>query len=85
MKKIKIGYIVLMLTVFLSPLLVPVNSWGLSKPQVSAGMYHTAGLKSDGTLVAVGYNSYGQCDVTGWTDIAQVSAGMYHTISVENT
>jgi alpha-tubulin suppressor-like RCC1 family protein len=33
--------------------------------QVAAGGYHTAGLKDDGT-VAVGYNYYGQCDVSGW-------------------
>jgi hypothetical protein len=24
------------------------------------------GLKSDGTVVAVGHNYYGQCDVSGW-------------------
>ncbi len=33
------------------------------------------GLKSDGTVVAVGNNDYGQCDVGGWTDIIQVAAG----------
>jgi len=27
------------------------------------------GLKSDGTVVAVGYNNYGQCDAGGWIDI----------------
>ena len=27
------------------------------------------GLKSDGTVVAVGNNDYGKCDVSGWTDI----------------
>ena len=36
---------------------------------VSAGDYHTVGLKADGTVVAVGYNDNGQCDVDGWTDI----------------
>ena len=36
---------------------------------VSAGGLHTVGLKSDGTVVAVGYNVNGQCDVTGWKDI----------------
>ena len=42
---------------------------------VSAGDYHTVGLKSDGTVVAVGGNHYGQCDVADWTDIVAVSAG----------
>jgi alpha-tubulin suppressor-like RCC1 family protein len=31
-----------------------------------AGGKHTVGLKSDATVVAVGYNYYGQCDVSGW-------------------
>ena len=36
---------------------------------ISAGQKHTVGLKADGTVVAVGYNKYGQCDVGGWKDI----------------
>ena len=35
---------------------------------VSAGA-HTVGLKADGTVVAVGDNEYGQCNVSDWTDI----------------
>ena len=34
--------------------------------QVAAGDDHTVGLKSNGTVVAVGDNTYGQCDVDGW-------------------
>ena len=33
---------------------------------VAAGSRHTVGLKSDGTVVACGYNKNGQCDVSGW-------------------
>ena len=33
------------------------------------------GLKSDGTVVATGYNQEGQCDVTGWKDIIAITAG----------
>ena len=36
---------------------------------ISAGYIHTVGLKSDGTVVAVGKNNVGQCNVSGWTDI----------------
>lgn len=36
---------------------------------VSAGGWHTVGLKADGMVVAVGWNRYGQCDVSGWKDI----------------
>ena len=37
---------------------------------ISAGALYTIGLKSDGTVVAVGDNAYGQNDVSSWTDIA---------------
>jgi len=42
---------------------------------VAAGYYHTVGLRSDGTVVAVGDTAYGQCNVWNWTDIIQVAAG----------
>ena len=35
-------------------------------------------------MVAVGYNNYGQCEVGGWTDIAQVAAGSYHTVGLKS-
>ncbi len=38
----------------------------VTQPMAAAGGYHTVGLKKDGTVVAVGYNDYGQCDVAGW-------------------
>ena len=46
-------------------------------------MYHTVGLKADGTVVAVGNNDYGQCDVSDWTNIVAVSAGVYHTVGLK--
>lgn len=39
------------------------------KYTIAAGRRHTVGLKSDGTVVAVGNNEYGQCDVCGWRGI----------------
>lgn len=36
---------------------------------LAAGRRHTVGLKADGTLVAVGDNSHGQCGVAGWSGI----------------
>ena len=35
----------------------------------------TVGLKSNGTVVAVGYNADGECNVSSWTGIIQVAAG----------
>jgi|ERR1711971_593825 len=31
--------------------------------QVAAGVYHTVLLRSDGTVVACGYNGFGQCSI----------------------
>jgi len=33
---------------------------------VVAGKYHSVGLKIGGKVMAVGKNSYGQCDVNNW-------------------
>ncbi|MBT2282536.1 RCC1 repeat protein [Paenibacillus polymyxa] len=38
---------------------------------IAAGRRHTVALKSDGTVTAVGDNDYGQCDVSGWSNIQQ--------------
>jgi uncharacterized repeat protein (TIGR02543 family) len=51
---------------------------------VTAGDYHTVGLKTNGTLVAAGDNSYGQCNVLGWTNITQVAAGPEHTVGLKS-
>ena len=51
---------------------------------VSAGVYHTVGLRKDGTVVAVGDNRNGRCDVSSWTDITAVSAGDYYTVGVKS-
>ena len=51
---------------------------------VSAGSNHTVGLKSDGTVVAVGSSNFGQCAVSGWTDIVAVSAGDRHTVGLKS-
>ena len=48
------------------------------------GYYHTVGLKKDGTVVAVGDNSKGQRDVSGWTDIVAISAGGSHTVGLKS-
>lgn len=51
---------------------------------VSAGGEHTAGLKADGTVVAVGLNGDGQCDVSGWQDCVAISAGNGYTIGLKS-
>jgi len=51
---------------------------------IAAGAFHTVGLESDGTMVAVGDFSRDQCDVDNWTDIVQVSAGLLHTVGTKD-
>jgi len=51
---------------------------------IAAGSHHTIGLQSDGTVVAVGWNEYGQCDVSNWRDIVSVTAGCTHTLGVKS-
>jgi len=50
----------------------------------SGGGHHTVLLKSDGTVVAVGENDEGQCNVEAWSDIVAVSAGWNHTIGLKS-
>ena len=51
---------------------------------IAAGGGHTVGLRSDGTVVAVGENNDSRCDVSGWSDIMAVSAGGYHTVGLHS-
>jgi alpha-tubulin suppressor-like RCC1 family protein len=51
---------------------------------ITAGWMHTAGAKSDGTALAVGYGDYGQCNVGGWTNTVQVASGDYHTVGLRS-
>lgn len=50
------------------------------------GSGHTVGLRDDGTVVAVGDNTYGQCDVTGeeWKNIVAIAAGDWHTVGLRD-
>ena len=50
---------------------------------VSAGAHHTVGLRENGTVVAVGDNDYGQCNVSDWSDIVAISAEENHTIGLK--
>lgn len=51
---------------------------------VAAGGYHTVGLKTDGTVVAVGNNISVQCNVGGWAGIIEIAAGNFHTVGLKS-
>jgi alpha-tubulin suppressor-like RCC1 family protein len=59
-----------------------VGSW-TDIVQVAVDNYHTVGLKSDGTVVAVGSNTYNRLNVASWTGIIQVAAGAFHTVGLK--
>ena len=46
-------------------------------------MEHAVGLKTDGTVVAVGRNDDGECDVSEWTDIVGIATGRTHTVGLK--
>jgi alpha-tubulin suppressor-like RCC1 family protein len=58
--------------------------------QVAAGYSHTVGLKSSGTVVAVGYGySAGEdekqpWEVDGWANITQVVGGEFYTVGLKS-
>ena len=53
-------------------------------PIVATGWAHTVGVKSVGSVITVGDNDWGQCDVSDWTAIKQVAAGYYHTVGLKS-
>lgn len=53
--------------------------------EVECSEDHLVALKSDGTVVALGNNENGQCDVDDWTDIARVNAALGVTIGLKKS
>ena len=56
----------------------------LNSQSISAGREQTVGLKSDGTVVAVGNNSYEKCNVENWTNIISVATGYEQTVGLKS-
>ena len=52
--------------------------------KVAAGEYHWLGLKQDGSIVAWGYNDYGQCNIpSSNTGFIAISAGGFHSLGLK--
>lgn len=56
----------------------------LNETTLSTYRTNTVGLRSDGTVAAVGLNDDGECDVSDWTDILAVSAGSQNTVGLKS-
>ena len=84
MKRKELRMLLAGLMLITAMLLTPCSPAWAKGPQVAAGYLHTVGLKSDGTVVAVGLNDFGQTGVSSWTDIVAVSAGGSHTVGLKS-
>lgn len=51
---------------------------------IAAGGLHTAAVTESGRVLAVGYGTYGQCDVSDWSSIIAVAAGNHHTVGLKS-
>lgn len=51
---------------------------------IAVGFYHTVGVCPDGSVVACGDDSYGQCAVGELHDVKAVAAGAYHTVALHS-
>jgi tetratricopeptide (TPR) repeat protein len=56
----------------------------LPKNRLAVGFYHTVGLRSDGTAIAAGRNTEGQCDVSGGSNLVAIDCGAYHTVGLRS-
>ena len=62
--------------------IIAIAAGGGSGTDVGGG--HTVGLKEDGSVVAAGDNTYGQCNVQEWEDIVAIAAGDWHTVGLKS-
>ncbi|MBE6618755.1 MAG: hypothetical protein E7626_03090 [Ruminococcaceae bacterium] len=59
-----------------------IPSAGKTAVSVKASAHHTVILLSDGSVVAFGDNSFGQCDVSLLRDVVAIDVGAYHTLAL---
>ena len=60
------------------------DAWGLitERKTVDTGTTHAIGSYPGGTVVVDGSNEFGQCDVSGWSDIAAVAVASTYTVGL---
>lgn len=51
---------------------------------IAAGDGHTAAVRADGKVIAVGYTGDGQCSVASWRDAIAVAADAGHTVALRS-
>ncbi|NLH74921.1 MAG: peptidoglycan DD-metalloendopeptidase family protein [Verrucomicrobia bacterium] len=64
---------------------MPYASPNTKYSKIAAGWLHNLGLTVDGTVVAWGWNGYGQCDVpAGLTGVVAIAAGLEHSLALKS-
>ncbi len=60
-----------------------ISSW-TNIMSLALGEFHAVGLNVNGSVSAVGNNSYGQCNVNEWEYITAVAVGGWHTVGLRD-
>ena len=76
-------FCILLLCVCLAGYQVPAYAIGTQGKHISSGYGFVVAVQADGTVKAVGDNTYGQCDTADWKDVVAVSTGFYHTLGLK--
>jgi serine/threonine protein kinase len=50
---------------------------------IATSSFNTVGLKTDGTVVVIGDNNYGQCNTGSWRDIVAIATSSFHTVGLK--
>lgn len=61
------------------------DQYSYVRPVIAVGGHHIVGVKEDGTVIAKGRNSHGQCDVENWMEIVAVYASSGATVGLKKT
>ena len=56
----------------------------VAQRETISASYHTMGLRTDGTVVAIGFNEDEQCNVSDWTDIVAISSGAHLAVGLKS-
>ena len=57
---------------------------GQNITSIAAGLNYSVAVRNDGSVVAVGYSDYGECDIESWDNIISITSGGTHTVGLKN-
>lgn len=54
---------------------------GAIHPARNTGRSHSVGVRADGSVLAAGDGTHGQCRVDRWSDVVEIAAGSTHSLA----